>query len=840
MSCANCSCNHYPRLGNAAIDIQHTYDLMVIGESPTVAETRQNIMMGGPGGQVLKDTLKKVGMPYSSDLVYYTDAIKCSVPKKKGQKFPKDAPGCCRDYLLWEYREVKPKLILVCGAVALQTLTGNDKLKVTEEYGRIKEYDFLPGVKVIPVMNPGVLLHKPGDYKPFLSMFQLAATVFNDGESTDPGETKWIVCDTEDKCRDLWKLMMSQYKAGTFECASYDIETTGLDYRIVDFLVLGICFKKNLSYVIPREMRHVVHNFIAGIPWKCVWQNGKYDKKVMWRRQLGNVQIDEDTEYQHYTLDETSAHDLGYLTKTFLNAKAYKYKMNQNWKVVTLENFETYREAIYERVAVDCDYTLQLKQVLQKKLEEPGNEKLMNLYKTLLIPAANYLSRVEQNGMLIDPEYLNVLDKKYTILLEQLLVEIQECAEPFWNREMYMEQMGAKSASDIFKPSSPKQMSWMVFRRLKLRPRIKKGESTNKEILGSIENPPPLIKKVLEYRTVQKEHSTYVLGLLNARDEDGRVRTTFNLHITATGRLSSKEPNVQNQPSAHGVGNIRKAFISKPGFILAEIDYSGAELRWLAFMSKCPVLSEVFIQGRNLHKETATTLFGPHYTPQQKMRAKAVNFGIPYGREAHSIAEEFNISDAEAQDMLDAWLDKYHGARDYLKWCADQVALGKYLETPFGRRRRFGLVSPQSLHGLQNEAKNFPIQSASSDTLLWSCMQMEDKLRDDYQTNMLDLIHDSTVLEVPADPRIIQAVGTYANHIMVETPKKLFDCPIPFTTDFEIGVNWGDMGGVEFDYNDPNPTSGEVMHIENKDGSITDMTFADWYKQVTQPQILIA
>lgn len=117
---------------------------------------------------------------------------------------------------------------------------------------------------------------------------------------------------------------------------------------------------------------------------------------------------------------------------------------------------------------------------------------------------------------------------------------------------------------------------------------------------------------------------------------------------------------------------------------------------------------------------------------------------------------------------------------------------------------------------------------------------MEDKLRDDYQTNMLDLIHDSTVLEVPADPRIIQAVGTYANHIMVETPKKLFDCPIPFTTDFEIGVNWGDMGGVEFDYNDPNPTSGEVMHIENKDGSITDMTFADWYKQVTQPQILIA
>jgi DNA polymerase-1 len=394
-----------------------------------------------------------------------------------------------------------------------------------------------------------------------------------------------------------------------------------------------------------------------------------------------------------------------------------------------------------------------------------------------------------------------------------------------------MQQSGAKTAPAEFNPGAPKQMAWMVFDRLKLKPRIKKGKSTDKDILKSIENPPALVTKVLEYRAVQKEHSTYVIGLLDARDTDGRVRTTFNLHVTATGRLSSKEPNVQNQPAAHGVGNIRKAFIAKPGYILGEMDYSSAELRWMAFLSHDKVLTEIFKSGRNLHKETATKLFGPHYTPQQKMRAKAVNFGIPYGREAASLAQEFNISIEEAEAMLNGWLNAYPQCRDYLKWCADQVALGNYLETPWGRRRRFGLVTPIKLHDLQNEAKNFPIQSASSDTLLWSAMKAEKRLKDEWDVSIIDLIHDSVLMEFPADPHIIQAAASYMNSVMVTTPIDLFQCEIPFKTDFEIGVNWGDLSGTEFDYKmDP---LDEVVHIENDDDSITNLKFYDWYHNVT-------
>ena len=588
MSCVNCSCNKYPQINGTQLNKRVTglaqfSGLMVIGESPTAVECTRGELMTGAGAQVLRDTLQKVNMPYEPSKVYYTTAVKCAVPKKKGQKFPSDAPVNCRQYLLAEIQAVQPQMILVCGAAALQTLTNNAKLKVTELYGRVMELDLYDSTlkslfkdmygdtskwpSIIPIMNPGVLIHKPGDYKPFLSYLQLASTIFNGGNAVDTGETKWIVCDTKEKCVELWKRMMQLHQAGKLPYASYDIETTGLDYRVVEFLVLGICFEKNIAYVIPREMREYAHNFLSGVPWRCIWQHGKYDKKVMWRRGLADISIDEDTMYQHYVLDETSAHDLGHLTKIYLNAKEYKYKMNQEWKNVELDTYPQYFDALCERVAVDVDYTLQLHEVFNKELDKPENACLKKVYKEMLIPAANFLSRVEQNGCLINAKYLDVMDEKYIILLDEILAEVERLAAPYWDPQLYMAQTGSKSASPVFKPGSPAQMAWMVFDRLKLKPRIKKGRSTGKDILESIDDAPLLIDKVLEFRRVQKEHSTYVRGLLDLRDDDGRVRTNFTLHVTATGRLSSKEPNIQNQPSANGVGNIRKAFIASPGYL---------------------------------------------------------------------------------------------------------------------------------------------------------------------------------------------------------------------------------------------------------------------------------
>lgn len=821
INCPRCSCKVYPALIRP-IDTTHR-PIMIIGESVTAAEARKGEVMTGPGGDVLRQTMTKVGLPISDDKVCYTTALACAIPKKKGGSVPKDAIANCRTRLVEEIRAVNPKLVLVCGKVALQTLTGDMGIKVTTEYGRVREYDFLPeGVQVIPIMNPGLILRSPNDYKPFLTMLQLAATIYGGGSTVDTGTSTWTVLDTEEKCLQAWKHLKRLNAEGKLPYASYDIETTSIDYRIAKFMVMGIGYEKNKTYVFPRDMQHLVHNFLENVPWKCIWQHGKYDKRVLWKLGLGNVSIDHDTMYMHYVLDETSAHDLGYLSKVFLNAEDYKYKMNQNFKAVTEETYDAFFESLCERVAVDCDYTLQLTDVLTAKLAEVPA--LNKLYNELLIPAANYLSRVEQNGILINAEYLENLDVKYDVLLDKIKAEIAELAEPFWDRELYMIQSKAKSAPIFFNPGSPQQMAWMVFDRLKLKPRIKKARSTNKEILKSIEPTPPLISKVLEYRTVQKEQSTYVKGILNARDDDGRVRTTFSLHIAATGRLTSKEPNVQNQPSAHGVGNIRQAFVARPGYVLAEIDYSGAELRWLAFLSKCPVLMDIFQQNKNLHNETATALFGPHYSKAEKMRAKAVNFGIPYGREYKSFMDEFNITKEEAEKMISDWLDTYYGAKEYLTWCADQVIAGRYLETPFGRRRRFGLVAKETLSALRNEARNFPIQSSSSDLLLVSGMAMEKPLLDNYNTKQLNLIHDSILLEIPADKQTLMAVGKYSNGVMTTKPVELFNCPVPFKTDFEIGPDWGNLEGFNWE-------TGNI-EIERDDGSIFEIDFDDWWKYI--------
>jgi len=242
----------------------------------------------------------------------------------------------------------------------------------------------------------------------------------------------------------------------------------------------------------------------------------------------------------------------------------------------------------------------------------------------------------------------------------------------------------------------------------------------------------------------------------------------------------------------------------------------------LAFLSKCPVLMDVFINNRNLHDETAKALFGENYTKQQKMRAKAVNFGIPYGREAQSFVDEFQITKEEAQKMVSGWLNKYHGAKDYLQWCADQVVAGNYLETPFGRRRRFGLVTPESLHALQNEARNFPIQSSSSDLLLVSAMQMETWLLGQFDTKILNLVHDSLLLEIPAKVDYVSQVGKYCNDVMVKAPVELFNCPVPFKTDFEMGLNWGEL--VSFNYDT------RLVEKEVKD-TIERQSFADWYSK---------
>lgn len=767
-------------------------DIMVVGDIPTAMEIRRGSYLQGPAANILRDTMTKVGLPVDSSKVYFTTAIKTAYPKKKGKKVAVDIIRGHHPLIVKEINTIKPRFVLVLGSTAIATVFGDPKIKVTQVMGRASS---VPGVgediTVVPILHPAMIMRSPGEYKPFLASIELVATLYKGGQTYDTGEVAWQVLDTDAMVDKAIEILSTKKRV------SADMETTGLDYRIAEFLVLGIGFEKNKVFVVPRHMRHRVKDLFAIPNLKWTWQHGKYDTKVLWRRELGIVPHHDDVMYMHYVLDETSEHNLEYLSKVFLQAEAYKFKMNQNFKAISLDNYGEWFEALCERVAVDCDYTYQLEEVIRAEMvKEKGLEPL---YQELLMPAASYLARVEQNGILIYPPLLEEYGENYKKRLKQIKEEIEVLAAPHWNPKRYMEEMGAKTAGKDgkFNPGSPKMMQWMVFKALQLKPRRKKGMSTGADILESIEPQHPLVEKVLEYRSVAKEYSTYVLGLLKWRDVDGRVRTNFNLQVTATGRLSSKEPNVQNLPNAFGVGNIRRAIIPPKGYIIMDSDYSGAELRWLACLSKCPVLLDTFANGINIHNRTAKSIWGADYTPQHKMRAKAVNFGIPYGREAGSFVDEFNISQAEAQGMIDGWLNEYWGARDYLNWCAEQAVKGNYLSTPYGRRRRAGLITPESLHSVQNEFRNFPIQSASSDTTLVAGMQLEAPATK-YGAMHINLVHDSILFYVPDDPDIILEFGYLVNQHMINVPRKLFGYEVPFASDTDIGFTWGDLASLNF------------------------------------------
>lgn len=807
IECRNCPCRDYPRL-SLRQELEYTHKpIMVVGDCPTAVEASRDKLMSGPAVEVLQKAMKEAGLPTSTEFVHYTTAIKCAAPKRKGKPFPKAPMEQCLKHIRREILAVKPEIVLVLGKNAYTTITGDFKVKITEKYGRVETLPYLDNIPLMPIMHPALIMRAPNDYKPFLASLRLAKAHYSGAKRHDPGTTTWEVLDTEEKVEkalDLLGKLPSQYVAA-------DIETTGLDYREAEFAVMGICYAKNKAVIIPREMRHHIHRFFKLDNLKWIWHNGMFDSRILWARELGEMPHHEDTMYIHYMLDETSAHDLGSLTKVYLQAEEYKYKMNQEFKSVTLETYRHYYEALCERAAVDVDYTYQLFYVLKEELEQPENKSLYVFYYKMLMPAARFLTRVSRWGIELDVPYLQQMDVEYQKRLGEILTNIENFAAPYWNPELYMEEMGAKTAPAKFNPGSSKQMQWMVYKALKCKPRIRKGTSTGADILESIEEDIPLIKEVLTYRKVKKEHSTYVLGLLNKIAKDGRIRTNFSLHTTATGRLSSKEPNFQNIPSYFGVGNIRRAFKPKKGYVLMEVDYSGAELRVLACLSKCPTLTNIFVNGLNLHDETSRMVFGDNFTKQDRMRAKALNFGVMYGRGASSLRDEFNIPMEEAQEMVDNWLNSYPGAKKYLMWCADMVTSGKFLETPFGRRRRFGLVTPESLHALQNEARNFAIQSTSSDFLLYSAMMMEDRLLEMYDTRIVNLIHDSVLLEIPARADFIQKVSQEMSATMKGMPKRLFGYDVPFESDSDLGFTWGDLSAYD-----------------NEKNMVGDLTLEEW------------
>ena len=399
-------------------------------------------------------------------------------------------------------------------------------------------------------------------------------------------------------------------------------------------------------------------------------------------------------------------------------------------------------------------------------------QKLEPLYYEMDLPLCPVLAEMEVEGVLVDAEALHSFDEMLRTRIEAIRADVY------------------RYAGGDFNINSPKQLGEVLFDRLGL-PAGKK-RSTNVEVLEKLRDKHPIIGRIMEYRTLTKLQATYAEGLLKVVGPDGRVRTTFQNTVTATGRLSSTDPNLQNIPVRTDLGaEIRKMFVPEPGWVFVDADYSQIELRVLAHMADDKAMQEAFNSGEDVHRVTASQVFGvplEEVTPQLRRSAKAVNFGIVYGISEFSLADDIGVSRAEAKSYIDNYLNKYHGVRDFMSAVVEQGTREGYVATLYGRRRYLPELKDGKYmirEAAKRMAMNSPIQGTAADIIKIAMLRVSRALKAaDLEARLVLQVHDELIVECPeAEAETVAALVTRE----MEGAAKL---AVPLTAEAKIGKSW--------------------------------------------------
>ncbi|NCB50932.1 MAG: DNA polymerase I [Clostridia bacterium] len=443
----------------------------------------------------------------------------------------------------------------------------------------------------------------------------------------------------------------------------------------------------------------------------------------------------------------------------------------------TETNYELKRLAprFLGREAPDAQAVYELYPALREKLEEIGAEKL---FFEIELPLCEVLAEMEKTGFLVDRKALFEYGESLKEGIDKLQAEI-------W-RQAGME----------FNINSPKQLGEVLFDRLMLPTgkKTKTGWSTNADELEKLRGKHQIIQNILDYRELSKLKSTYADGLLKVISPDGRIHTNFRMTVTATGRLSSTEPNLQNIPIRKELGSeIRKMFVAAPGMKLVDADYSQIELRLLAHISGDETMKKAFMDGEDIHSVTASQVFNVPFnevTSLQRSRAKAVNFGIVYGISAFALAQDIGVWQSEAKEYIDAYLAKYHGVRDYMKKVVEDAKRDGYVKTLYGRRRQLPeLKSPNfnTRNFGERVALNMPIQGTAADIMKLAMVNVSKRLKaEGLKAKLILQVHDELIAECP------EAEAEITARILDEEMEAAAKLSVPLTAEAGIGRSWAE------------------------------------------------
>ncbi len=418
---------------------------------------------------------------------------------------------------------------------------------------------------------------------------------------------------------------------------------------------------------------------------------------------------------------------------------------------------------------------LSLMRTQEKKLRA---DDMMSLLTDLEQPFARVLSDMERIGFMTDREALVRLDQKFTARIEELLSSVREIA------------------GSTFNPNSPKQLGVLLFETLGLPggKKTKTGWSTSADILESMEDAHPLIPLILEYRKHTKLKSTYIDALLRLRDGEGRIHSSFDQVATATGRISSLEPNLQNIPVRTALGReIRSAFVAREGWTLVDADYSQIELRVLAHMSEDEVMCEAFRMGQDIHTRTAAEVYGvpiEAVTGAMRSAAKAVNFGIVYGISDFGLAKNIGVSRQEAATFIERYLGRYPRVKRFMDACVTQGKTDGFVSTLMGRRRYLPELNDRSYNIRQfgeRAAMNSPIQGTAADIIKLAMVRVDEALKEaGLNARLILQVHDELIVEAPEEE------AEQVARLLRETMEGVMQMKVPLTAEVNIGRSWFD------------------------------------------------
>ncbi len=594
---------------------------------------------------------------------------------------------------------------------------------------------------------------------------------------------EYITADTPEKRRQLIQTLQSSPEF------CFDSETTGLETFNSELVGMSFAVRPHRAWYVPvpasrEEAQAIVDEFrplFENADIRKIGQNLKFDMLVLLQYGVRTAGTLFDTMLAHYLIQPEQRHNMNYLAEKYLDYSPVEIetligksgKSQLNMRSVPIDKISEY-------AAEDADISLQLQQKLEKELAETG---MTRLAQTVEMPLARVLAEMEATGVKIDVPAMEAYGKELNTDSEKLEEEIYELA-------------GTR-----FNIASPKQLGDVLFVRLNIsegdKPTKKtktKQFSTSEEVLTSLEGKHPIIAKILEYRGLKKLQNTYVEALpklINPRT--GRIHTSFNQAVTATGRLSSTDPNLQNIPIRESRGReIRKAFIpSRENNVLLSADYSQIELRLMAHTSKDEHMIEAFRRDEDIHAATAAKIYGipiTEVTSDMRRKAKTANFGIIYGISVFGLSQRLAIPRAEAQELISGYFDAYPGVRRYMNDSIDKARAHGYVETLMGRRRYLPDIRSANavVRGMaERNAINAPLQGSAADIIKLAMIRISDAFRDNkLQTKMILQVHDELVFDVPTPE--LDAVKEIVRREM----EGAYALSVPLTVEIGVGKNW--------------------------------------------------